>query len=237
MNVLNPDWLRYCKRVVRAGLGSDHLLRPDSRVESVFLGTAYGGWWVAVEPLRQVDQPVVLSFGLGDDISFDREIGAAFGAKVYGFDPTPVSLGWLERAGKPENMEIFAIGIARTDGKQTFSASATDARGNFSSKAKADLTVSCPVMRYESILEMLDLTRPDVLKLDVEGSEYEIVPDILNAAELPTQLLIEFHHRVYGIDVGETLRCVQDIKAAGYELFKVSPGGREMSFILMGASC
>jgi len=24
----NPDWLRYCKRVVRAALGTDHLLRP-----------------------------------------------------------------------------------------------------------------------------------------------------------------------------------------------------------------
>ena len=42
-----------------------------------------------------------------------------------------------------------------------------------------------------SILDMIKVTRPDVLKIDIEGAEYDVIPDILKS-DLPTQLLIDF---------------------------------------------
>jgi hypothetical protein len=82
----NPDWLRYCKRVVRARLGTDHLLRPELSIETRRIGSAYGGWIVAPGPLSNARSPVVLSFGLGDDITFDEVIIQDHKARVYGFD-------------------------------------------------------------------------------------------------------------------------------------------------------
>jgi hypothetical protein len=35
----------------------------------------------------------------------------------------------------------------------------------------------------------------DLMKIDVEGSEYEIVEDMIRSQIKPQQLLIEFHHR------------------------------------------
>jgi FkbM family methyltransferase len=229
--VYNPDWLRYCKRVVRAALGTDHLLRPDLTLATRRVGSDYGGWVVAIEPLTKVANPVVLSFGLGDDISFDEEISRRYGACVYGFDPTPVSLNWIASQGKPANMQVLPFGIAQLDGKQTFTLPDNERRGNYSAKSTAGTPVLCDVMRYSSILELLKLRHVDVLKLDVEGSEYEVIPDILACSVLPAQLLVEFHHRLHHIDVTQTREAVRLIRRAGFSLFAVSPGGQELSFL------
>jgi FkbM family methyltransferase len=229
----NPDWLRYCKRVVRAGLGTDHLLKPELSLATRRMGSDYGGWVVAVEPLSKAANPIVLSFGLGDDISFDEEISQSFGAYIYGFDPTTASMNWIAGRGKPQNMQVFPIGIAKFEGRQKFSLPGNDSRGNFSAKANVGNPVICDVMPYSSILNLLKLQHVDVLKLDVEGSEYDVIPDIVSSPILPVQLLVEFHHRLHQIHVAETRKAVNIIQEAGFSLFAVSPGGQEMSFIRM----
>jgi Methyltransferase FkbM domain len=80
-------------------------------------------------------------------------------------------------------------------------------------------------------LAMLKLQHVDVLKLDVEGSEYDVIPDIVTSPILPLQLLVEFHHRLHHIHVTKTRKAVKMIKEAGFSLFAVSPGGQELSFI------
>ena len=173
----------------------------------------------------------MLSFGLGDDISFDEEISSRYGARVFGFDPTPASLNWIGSRGKPANMQVLPFGIAQLDGKQTFTLPDNETRGNYSAKSIAGASVLCDVMRYSSILELLKLRHVDVLKLDVEGSEYDVIPDILASSVRPAQLLVEFHHRLHHINVTQTREAVRLIRRAGFSLFAVSPGGQELSFI------
>jgi FkbM family methyltransferase len=229
--VYNPSWLRYCKRVVRAGLGTDHLLRPELTVETTYVGSDYGGWIVAVEPLANTANPVVLSFGLGDDISFDEEMIRRYDAIVHGFDPTPISLNWIAARELPDNMKVSPVGISNVDGTEIFMLPDKESRGNYSAKSAGGVPVFCQVQRYASIVATLKLRRVDVLKLDVEGLEYEVIPDILASAVLPQQLLVEFHHRLHQIGVSQTLAAVDAIRHAGYSLFAVSPGGKELSFI------
>jgi len=52
-----------------------------------YFGTAYGGWPVITSQLDSTS--TVLSFGLGEDISFDLGVIDRFGSAVHGFDPTP----------------------------------------------------------------------------------------------------------------------------------------------------
>jgi FkbM family methyltransferase len=230
-----PDWLRHAKRMCLGALGVDHLLTGDVLLRTAHVGSRYGGWRIALDPLIGVEKPIVFSFGLGDDISFDTEMAGRFGAKVYGFDPSPMSLKFIDVNGKPDSMEVFPIGLSDVDGSQVFTAAATDKRGNFSVKANREVTVIGNVMRYDSIVAMLDVRCPDVLKLDIEGSEYEVLPDILSRPDLPKQIVIEFHHRVHGIKVEETLRSVAALRAGGYRIFSISPSGHEFGFIHAGA--
>ncbi len=227
----NPDWLRYCKRVVRAGVGTDHMLMPEVRVPTRYLGSRYGGWTIATAPLDAVASPVILSFGLGDDVSFDEAMISAYQARVFGFDPTPASLRWLVDHGIPAGMQLLPIGIAAFDGEQVFAMPSRETRGNFSSKHRGGTSVVCQVRRYGTILGMLGLQHVDVLKLDIEGAEYEVIDDLLTSPILPVQLLVEFHHRLHNIRVAETYRSVHAIRRAGFSLFAVSAGGQELSFI------
>jgi hypothetical protein len=51
------------------------------------------------------------------------------------------------------------------------------------------------------------------------------------ACRIPVkQLLVEFHHRWPHIGVAKTKRAIQELNAAGYRIFNVSPGGEEYSF-------
>jgi len=229
--MLTSAGFSYCKRALRAIAGHDHFLTRDTIIERERIGSDYGGWVVANGPLHAATRPVVLSFGLGDDISFDREMIARYGTQVHAFDPTDESLTWLSDQLLPEQMHVYPIGISNVDGTQRFTLPETDRRGNFSAKAFEGRTIELPVMRYCSILSMLDISRVDVLKLDIEGSEYEVIPDILSSPVRPTQLLVEFHHRIHRINVVDTLSTVRLLRDNGYALFDVSPGGRELSFI------
>jgi FkbM family methyltransferase len=222
----NLDELRFSKRVVRTGLGTDHLLGPELKLATRRLGS---GWAVADGALNRSANPVVLSFGLGEDLSFDEEITRRYRACVYGFDPTSASLNWIATRGKPPNMKVIPIGIASFDGRQGFLLPDNGSRGNFSAKAAVGRRIICDVMRYDSILALLELQHVDVLKLDVEGSEYDVIADVLASSILPVQLLIEF--QLHHIHITEAHNTVNMIKGSGFSLFAVSPGGQELSFI------
>lgn len=51
------------------------------------LGTAYGGWSFIATP--DLNGCTVLSCGVGEDMSFDVEFAATFGASIVLVDPTP----------------------------------------------------------------------------------------------------------------------------------------------------
>lgn len=36
----------------------------------------------------------------------------------------------------------------------------------------------------------------DILKIDIEGSEYDVIEDLINSKIRPKELLNEFHHTV-----------------------------------------
>ena len=62
-----------------------------------------------------------------------------------------------------------------------------------------------------TIRKRLQHDRIDVLKMDIEGAEYEVVDDLIASGELERvgQLLIEFHHRFEGISIQQTGRLVR----------------------------
>lgn len=200
----------------------------------VFLGSEYGGW-----PLIPYDidsSSVIWSFGLGTDISFDLAAIERFGCKVVGFDPTPKSTAWLAQQELPQNFTYHEIGIAALDGEAEFYLPANKAFSSFSARPGTGQAeaIKAPVRRLRSLLHELKLASPDVIKMDIEGFEYEVIDDILSTSIRPRQLLIEFHHTMYGIEKSRTLDAVARLKAAGYALFYVSDVGLEYGFRFAG---
>lgn len=71
----------------------------------------------------------------------------------------------------------------------------------------------------------------DLLKMDIEGSEYEVIPALLASGARPGQILVEFHHRFAGRGLGATLNAVQALRQSGYALVRLSDHGPEYSFV------
>jgi len=78
---------------------------------------------------------------------------------------------------------------------------------------------------------MLGHQSVDILKMDIEGSEYEVIDDLIASGIHPRQILIEFHHRFNNVGVTRTNRTIAALNRSGYRIFYISPKGREYSFI------
>lgn len=196
-------------------------------------GTPYGGWPVIDGTLS--DNSVVYSFGIGEDISFDVGIIGKFDCNVWGFDPTPKCANWIERQNLPSRFHFHQIGLDSKEGMVEFFPPANPEHVSYSASPGAGQDksgISAPVKPVEMIMKELGHTSIDVLKMDIEGFEYRVLEAILTTTVRPKQLLVEFHHGMYGNERHQTIRAVESLCAAGYRLFYVADGGREYGFVM-----
>jgi len=180
---------------------------------------------------------IVYSFGIGTDISFDLELIKNFGLKVYAFDPTPRSVEWLTKQDVPENFTAFPFGLANYTGDADFFLPVNESHVSASMTSRqSEKFVSVKVKRLSDICKELGHSSVDILKMDIEGAEYEVLDDIIHSGIPIQQLLVEFHHRFQAEGSGLTRKSVEKLKNAGYLLFHVSDNGEEFSFINPGIS-
>lgn len=209
-----------------------HLHAVDLPFDQVFLGTEYGGWPL----LRDTRQgSLVYSFGLGHDISFDLGAIATFGCTVHGFDPTPRSLAWLASQNLPGLMKVHPVGLSDEDGSTIFFAPQNQNHVSFSSApshvAAVNEVVVAQVRRLGTLVGEIGTGIPDIVKMDIEGFEYRAIEDMIGSGIFPEQLLVEFHHGLYGIEHAATVQAVRLLKANRYRIFYISRSGREYGLV------
>lgn len=223
--------VRLLKRAVRR-IRSTRLHSPEVRADWVELGSDYGGW--PVVPARLPVNPLVYSFGVGDDISFDLAMIGRFGAVVHAFDPTPRSGQWIAGQTLPEAFHFHPLGIGGRDGSAEFFPPVEDGHVSFSnapSAAQTGTPVVAEILSLGTIMARLGHQAIDVLKMDVEGFEYDAIEAIAAGAVRPGHVLVEFHHGMYRASDEDTRAAVARLAAAGYRLFFVSDTGREYGFV------
>src|SRR5712692_719519 len=94
-------------------------------------------------------------------------------------------------------------------------------------------TATGEVCQLSTIMKNLCHQRINLLKVDIEGAEYELIAQLVEMADRIDQLLIEFHHRLVRTGDGlEQTRCaLKRLAESGFALFNVSPRGLEYSFV------
>ncbi|QDU83404.1 hypothetical protein Pla163_05030 [Planctomycetes bacterium Pla163] len=218
------DWRRR-RALERGGV------RPDLVVpEAIALGERSGTW--VFDPRGLGAHSIVYSGGVGDNVAWDLAVIERFGVTVHAFDPTPRSVAWLARQALPERFVHHARGLAGADGERRFEAPAKERSANYT--LAVDGTGDgplLPVARLATVARELGHARIDLLKLDVEGAEYEVLADALEHGPEFDQLLVEFHHGEGPWRLEHTLRAVAALRANGLRLFHVSRRGLELSFV------
>ena len=195
-----------------------------------YLGSPYGGWPLIPELVNP--NSVVLSFGIGTDISFDLAAIERFGVTVHGFDPTPRCNAWLAKQNVTSKFKFHEIGLADRNGTLTFAAPDNPAHASYSAVKDDDNSgITLKVATLESLMADLNLDHIDVLKMDIEGSEIEVLQALPAGSFRPNQLLVEFHHRIHETSFMVTKDVIQGILDLGYEIFFISYTGDEFAFV------
>lgn len=226
-------YIRKIRRALYTAIDRDVFIQPSIQVKGERHGSDYGGWVILPDSLKP--SSIVISAGLGHDITFDVSIIAKYGCKVVGYDPDPKAYAYHDKDSFPPGFEWRRIGLSDKSEKMKLYkppredwVSGTLIQGAILHSDKYD------------IVEVLDVAvvlasfpaEIDVLKMDIEGAEYAVVEKLLSSGAIKyvRQLLIEYHHgkKYRGSD---TKRSVAKILNAGYELFYVSDVGHEFSFL------
>jgi FkbM family methyltransferase len=213
-------------------VGKELRLKIETQVETV----DDGGWCFTAEGIDK--DSVVYSLGIGEDIGFDLLIIERFGSVVHAFDPTPSTVAMLSKTTLPDRFHFHPWAISAQDGVLKFyprvrkDGSKSDVMYTIvAEEASIDDSIEVPAYCLSSVASKLGHSRIDLLKMDIEGAEYEVLEGLLASPVKPRQLLVEFHHRFPGIGLEKTANITRRLKMAGYRIFAISENGREVSFL------
>lgn len=195
-------------------------------------GRPFGGW--VLNPRVLPRRPLVYSFGVGREISFDLAMIERHGAVVHAFDPTPVAIAWVRTQALPPGFVFHPVGLAAADGEQDFFAPRKGTSAHFSSAPRyleEGRRVRAPVKRLRTLLRELGHERLDVLKMDIEGGEYDVIDDVVRDGLPAGQVLVEFHHNYATIPLQKTLDAIGKLRQAGFRIGHISDRTYEISLI------
>ena len=213
--------------------GKGRYLKKRVKCSNVWYGNAYGGFYLNPGLLHK--NSIIYSFGIGEDVSFDSAVIENHNCHVFGFDPTPKSIDWIKKQILPGNFHFYEYGISNKSGVFDFylPKNRDYVSGSLVDHKDVDKInkVRVCMKSINDIMKELGHTHIDVLKMDIEGSEYDIIEDIINTKISITQILIEFHERFYYDGKQLTKRSVHQLNQNGYEIFAVSDSFEEISFI------
>lgn len=207
-----------------------------------FIGdTRYGGWYTDTSGLHS--RSIVYSFGVGDDISWDLALIEKFGCTIFAFDPDPKSVEWLSRQRTPRQFVFTPEGVSNFDGTQRFYHAFRADKINSSTMRKNKTYDDLPVKKLKTLMLERGHSHIDLLKMDIEGSEYAVLPDIVDLDV--RQILVETHERFFSGWKGfkplygwiKTRHLFYTLWRAGFKLvFKrsIGDGSRDCDYIFRG---
>jgi len=161
----------------------------------ICLGSSYGGWLIPSGLMG--NSWVCYGVGAGGDTSFDMELISRYGATVRAFDPVA---GYVElaneRAGGESRFSAHQAALATVDGpiRMQVTHDAHSASVSAAELYDGHEHVVLPGRTLISLMTELGDDHIDLLKIDVEGAEYELLPT-LNPRALGVKILsIQLHH-------------------------------------------
>jgi FkbM family methyltransferase len=135
-------------------------------------------------------------------------------------DPTPRAVAYMNSLNLPPNLTFLPVGVAGANREARFYEPRDPANVSYSlaNLQHTGAFVSAPVRTLASIMKDLDHAEIDLLKLDIEGAEYEVLDSLHRDGIYPRTLCVEFDQPHPVLD---TWRTVRRLRRVGYEPVKV----------------
>jgi FkbM family methyltransferase len=158
-------------------------------------------------------EAVVYSGGVGEDITFEQELIRRFGVKIYIFDPSPVAPRTIALANT-DHLLFKPVGLsASVDGHFTIGGGTDE-----STWLKIGGSGRLPCTSLAREMETNGHNSIDLLKIDIEGFEYEVLQSCLVDRIPIKQVCVEFHDFFPEIARAKTRNMIRELKSHGYDL-------------------
>ena len=161
-----------------------------------YLGTTYGGYAV---PTNLLKGSAGLSFGAGEDISFETAIAKELAATVHIYDPTPRAIEHcrrivdeFERKNTHGGMFLHPFGVWSENKIEKFysPANPTHISHSILNMQNTEEYFEAECLTPAEILKYLRLKSVSFVKLNIEGAEYEVVNAMFDSHIKPPVICI-----------------------------------------------
>lgn len=210
-------YLRIRSEILR--LLSRFIFNPVPSADLVMLGSTYGRWVVPANLLSR--SSICYCGGVGEDITFDLALIDHFGCQVFAFDPTPRAAKHVAKTAQGiQRFHFQSVGLWSSDTTLKFYAPENPKHVSHSIvnlQGTSDF-FEAPCRRLSGIMKDLGHAAVDLVKLDIEGAEYEVLDSMISDGLLPTILCVEFDQPV---PFRNTFRAVRKLEMSGYRLASI----------------
>ncbi|HEX6458838.1 MAG TPA: FkbM family methyltransferase [Thermoleophilaceae bacterium] len=200
-------WRLFSRRITRLQL-------EPSPWPIVYLGSGYGGYGIPDGVITP--DWTCYCIGTGRDITFDLALIDRYGCEVFACDPAPEAEPYVrEAAAGVERFSFLPVAVGPQDGTSRLYRSADPAHMALST---GDLegtgeTVEVPMRSLPSLMREFGHERIDLIKLAVEGLEYELLESIKPAELGARVLLVEF---TWSRPAAAAFKATEALRAQGY---------------------
>lgn len=187
------------------------------------LGTDYGGWYIPENILNE--NSICYCVGCGEDITFDLELIKKYNCTVVGIDPTPRAIQHVNENTKDISNYIFEpVGLwnEKTTLKFYEPKNKEHVSHSFLNLQKTEEYIEVEVDTLLNIMNKHNHDQIDLIKIDIEGSEYRVLNYIL-ANEMNIKIIcVEFDEMHLPLDNHFRSRIQKYVQLLGekYECLK-----------------
>jgi FkbM family methyltransferase len=191
-----------------------------------YLGTTYGGWTIDLDSISDGD--TIICGGVGEDTSFEEELLKHKNVKIIEVDPTPKSHKHLQDV-KFSHVLIKKAIEKDGGGKVRIY---KNSNPNHVSESIDPNHRSVENDYYDvdsvSINRLCESYKPSFIKIDIEGSEYNVYRECLGI----NQICIEFHHHcISDKSKSDTMEAINFFISNGYYLIDSTNNYNEVTLL------
>jgi FkbM family methyltransferase len=134
----------------------------------------------------------VISAGAGHDISFELELVSRTGCRLVLLDPSPTGCETVSKVQLPSAMIFEPVALSDRVGRILLAKPLKDSEGSWRIPTDGNGD-EMPCTMISEIMMQYSVEVLDLLKIDIEGFEYQVLEDIIRRQVPVRQICVEIH--------------------------------------------
>ncbi len=176
------------------------IIKPEKLFRLIRIGKNNDGGYLVCKN-SVIKSKILLSFGISDDFSFEKDFSKLNNCKIYAFDPTSTNTFFIKNIIKYIlKLQLF-LSIKKIVNFCNF-VSFFKNKKNILIRKKIGKggSLKSESISFNNILNICDHKSDIYLKIDIEGAEYRILDEIIANSKMINGIAIEFHDADINID-------------------------------------